>query len=314
MPGVYYEHMVAMQDAVDLVGSGANVTVIDGHGQEEGAIVYANNIRDPTTTLQGFTVKNGGSGTYGVIIANSNIILERNIISNEGADNRGGGLGVGNDSNTIIRNNILLNNVNWGIFIGTGEKPLKIYNNIIMNSDFGISGIGGDTITPILLNNVFCGNIWNYSLLEVPSRNDLQGNINRYSAEIPGTNNISADPLFIDLTKGILYLQPKSPCINAGKDYGEPFYGTAPEIGVFEHTDEEPIFTGIGSQSDSAVVTARYDTTNGTPDLTLEGAVSLSDTNDFASIKDIQGTNGVYEFTLPIAQGKQYLKLKVSGN
>ena len=45
-------------------------------------------------------------------------------------------------------------------------------------------------------------------------------------------NNLSGNPLFVSSTD--FNLQPGSPAINKGVDVGEPFNGSAPDIGAFE--------------------------------------------------------------------------------
>lgn len=52
------------------------------------------------------------------------------------------------------------------------------------------------------------------------------------------TQNISVDPLFMDLAVPDVSLQPGSPCIDAGVDVGLPYLGTAPDIGAFEFSEK----------------------------------------------------------------------------
>jgi hypothetical protein len=52
-----------------------------------------------------------------------------------------------------------------------------------------------------------------------------------------GTGNISVDPRFVgeNATPPDVHLQGSSPCINAGQNVGQPFAGSAPDMGRYEY-------------------------------------------------------------------------------
>ena len=49
----------------------------------------------------------------------------------------------------------------------------------------------------------------------------------------PGSNEMTANPLFVDSKKGDYRLREKSPCLGAGTDVGLPFDGKKPNLGAF---------------------------------------------------------------------------------
>jgi len=233
-PGTYYEK-VTIKDGVDLIGAGADVTIIDAQRSKDSCIIYAKDIQDFTTTVSGFTLTNGGRNSCGIHLNNSKMIIERNIIYNNGAVGINpiySGIGIElNNSVPIIQHNILFNNIDIGIWIYTpyhsNLEPTIIINNLIIG---GWTGIHKDLFStpPNLFNN------------------DIWGNIRDYYNVTPGLDDISEDPLFI--SNDNFHLQLGSPCIDAGKDIGLPYYGSAPDMGAFEYVPEPAtlILLGIG--------------------------------------------------------------------
>ncbi len=220
-PGIYYENVV-MKDGVDLIGSGADVTIIDGRGV--GNAVYAKDITDNTTTIKGFTITSKGHPWSGISLRNADIIIMNNIIRDNGGcdppDPLGGlrlcggnGISSMDNSSPFIINNVVTNNEQaFGISIWYSKSTrAKIINNIIINNAGGIDVY--KSLQPIISNN----NIWNDDY------------------PLPSPEGISADPLFVNPDNNNYHLQPDSPCINAGINVGLPYYGSAPDMGAFEY-------------------------------------------------------------------------------
>jgi hypothetical protein len=90
-----------------------------------------------------------------------------------------------------------------GIGVGVNvASSVDIVNNIVVSHTIGISG----TTTTATL-----------------SHNDVWGNSEaNYSGVAPGTNDISADPLFVDPGNDDYHLQCGSPAIDAGTNEGAP--------------------------------------------------------------------------------------------
>jgi hypothetical protein len=92
-----------------------------------------------------------------------------------------------------------------GIGVGVDadtSSTVSITNNIVVSHTIGISG----TRTTATL-----------------SHNDVWGNSEaNYSGVAPGTNDISADPLFVGPANNDYHLQAGSPCIDTGTNRGAP--------------------------------------------------------------------------------------------
>jgi uncharacterized repeat protein (TIGR01451 family) len=168
--------------------------------------------------------------------------IENNTISGNqalGVEGVGGALFI-EESSVFIKNNVIVSNVAQrygdGIYIKIpyGPQPQIINNTIVANrysdSDTheGILVRGG--VSPIIRNNIVALNgvgIRNYPYdtpaYPVLSHNDVWGNsVANYSDLSPGTNDISADPLFVNQSGGDYHLQEGSPCIDAGTSSDAP--------------------------------------------------------------------------------------------
>jgi len=188
-----------------------------------------------------------GSNGIGIIIEADNCTIKNNLIVKNGITWDGGGLGVKAFSASelrIINNTICENSGANGASCGSGygirakDSTGNIFNNIIANNDalgtgpgckvkgYGIYLEGSSTF------EIDYNNVWD---------NDDTGftpEINNYFNSVPGNNDISQNPLFVDNT---YFLQPSSPCI----DSGDPSYfysneptpnGLAINIGAFGNT------------------------------------------------------------------------------
>ena len=239
-PGTYFEN-VLLTEGVTLRGSGSELTIIDGRGQND--VVKAYQISN--VTIEGFTVQNSqqGGGSPG------NIGIFLNPVSSTGtkivrdcvARNCGNGIEIWNDfggtayiehnqiqdniydgfspylGTVYLRNNTIVDNGRDGYNDWSGGGYIEFRNNIIANN--GRYGIYKHRDTPV---NIAYNDVWGN-----PDGNYMEG----YSGPpwaftpSPGTGEISRNPLFYGEAPFQYYLTwdnfpiidpTKSPCIDAG--------------------------------------------------------------------------------------------------
>ena len=165
------------------------------------------------------------------------IYFENNTVTNSGggwehnqrapAGNVGAGIRIYQFNavryNIYIRNNIIYNATNALWFIRTntlngptGSDSSDLYN---MTIDYN------DEYQPISSVGIMYWVNWN-------SQTYTSLPLWRLATNGQELHSISADPLFVSSSN--FNLQPCSPCINAGLNVGQPFIGSAPEIGAYE--------------------------------------------------------------------------------
>jgi hypothetical protein len=175
-----------------------------------GGIYIDTDIHQSAVSITDNEIKmNNDSGIFLVSYGEDKNNVIRNVISNNDASGRGGGIFVYFGGNIV--NNTIDSNTAWdggGIWYEYVFPP-RIMNNIITNNiaDFngGIS-VGDFLSTRSLLINeqdIYFNDVWN----NFP---------NDYGNCEPGPGDISEDPLFIDPEKCDYHLQEDSPCINTG--------------------------------------------------------------------------------------------------
>jgi parallel beta-helix repeat protein len=237
-PGIYYENILVTKDGLSLIGSGADLTIIDG--QDKYNVIYAYEVT--SFTVEGFTVRNSGHtgsnpGSVGIHINpnhlwGGNFAIRRCKIQ----DNWDGVAIWTHDWGTvIIENNIISDNEGNGIDasypIGNGEAVIRC-NTIVYNGRSGyydFAGSGNRTI----VNNIIIGNEW-YGILSHPSTSKYIAHNNVWNntrgsyyenpgwgedtpfTPSPGTGEISADPLFVDAADRDYHLSEGSHCIDVG--------------------------------------------------------------------------------------------------
>ncbi len=205
----------------------------------------------------------------GIYCKNSNSHIINNTISyNEGAY-YGAGIFVSDTSAVLVKGNIIYNNITasgygvaygGGICCGGNESNTIIENNTICNNvvDFGHGGgIYSNTLNTCVVNTI----IWNNYPDEIAETltitySDIQGGWT-------GIGNIDADPLFADTANGDFHLtwenfpipdDTKSPCIDAG-DPASPLDpdSTIADMGAFYF---DQIQTGI--EEDEILLQSKY--------------------------------------------------------
>ena len=223
--GTYYEN-VNVNKQLTLSGQDKTGTVIDGRGS--GTVVT---VTTDKVTVGGFTITNAGEWNYGVscgAVSNvcvennfftgnlnygvncggtlSSTVITKNVMANITGKNRGG-ISV-RTGNPTITHNTIVNNVR-GIWAGYGASPRISSNIIVQNRWVGICLFQANS-TQILYNDVW-NNTEDYTSAETP------GDFHPFTPS-PGTDEISADPLFVDPKNGDFHLQVGSPCCGAGED------------------------------------------------------------------------------------------------
>ena len=191
-----------------------------GNSGEGGGVFNANS--NGTTVLincaiSGNYVGNGGGGVYSSIGTTTlaNCTISANIAF------LGGGIDNPNGTTTLTNCTISANTAFANLTSGGGGG---IYN-------------GNGTLT--LTNNIIYGNTggevsYYKGVAPTASFSDIQGGY-------PGTNNIDADPLFVNASAGDLHLNLGSPCIGKGTPNGAPATdldgnprANPPSIGAYE--------------------------------------------------------------------------------
>lgn len=146
-----------------------------------------------------------------------NYIIGCRFYNNNQATGTGDLIGAAHIYNSTFYNN--------GVALSTWDDragSIKEWkNNIVVNNGVGLSKSGADNGTVINDYNLVFGNTTNY---------DTAWGLT------PGSNDIAADPLFVDAAAANFRLKAFSPALDKGVDLGRPFYGAAPDLGAYEKT------------------------------------------------------------------------------
>ena len=157
------------------------------------------------------------------------------------------GIGTFGSSRAVVRNNIVRDNLGWGI-IATGTSFLEASNNVVTrNGNCGFAVWSGDA-TGLAANNIITRNGWRDEWVcprvgvwvQDPgaafelSHNDVWGNAEGEYEGIPdptgARGNISADPAFADSSSFLLL--PESPAVDAGHPATTDPDGGPADLGV----------------------------------------------------------------------------------
>jgi hypothetical protein len=194
-PGTYFENInfrgknivVASQYILDHDLNTINKTIIDGSKakyKDSASCVVFNSRETQSAILSGFTITNGrgsfirypvNNASYlhggGIAITKASPTIKNNIITNNGFITvnsvlfNGGGIGINNNSNPIIINNLIqFNKASFGAGISQWENSnATIKNNIICFNVGGHieggAGIGLDQSKSIIENNTIVYNV-----------------------------------------------------------------------------------------------------------------------------------------------------------
>lgn len=211
----------------------SNNIIINNTADSGGGIAayYGSSATISNCTISGNTVTYHGGG---ILTVKSSLTISNCVISDNSAGNSAGGIGVFYESATIS-NNIISGNTapsGGGIYANYWASSTIINNTIIGNSAYVGTGIGATNYCSLsILNNIITGNSafnlysqgGGITLNMVTSftidYNDLWGNSPQdYYGCSAGPNDISLDPLFVDIGAGDYHLQPGSLCIDVGSN------------------------------------------------------------------------------------------------
>jgi hypothetical protein len=208
-----------------------------------------NNTWDGVALYRGATayiadnIINGGRGAGIGITWDATAVVVRNSISNYWK-----GIGSFGDSRVICSNNIVRDNLGWGI-IATGTSYMDATNNIVYNNGNCGMAVWSEECTGRFSNNIImkngwrdqwvcpCVGIWNYGSLynfDI-SYNDVWDNKEAEYRDMPDyterNGNISVDPGFVDQEE--FRLAKGSPLNNSGNPLLTDPDGTRSDIGLF---------------------------------------------------------------------------------
>jgi parallel beta-helix repeat protein len=157
------------------------------------------------------------------------------------------GIGTFGISSAVVMNNLVYDNLGWGI-IATGSSYMKAANNIIYHNGNCGFAVWESTATGVFENNIVakngwkdewvcpCVGVWMNGIPEnFPVRfNDFwdnkAGNYGSMPDQTGISGNISADPQFLDVSK--FSLTRSSPCIDAGDSLTIDPDGTRSDMGI----------------------------------------------------------------------------------
>jgi hypothetical protein len=193
------------------------------------------------------------------------ILMEANVIFENGTESRDHGIYCPADDLTI-NGNAIFNNAGFGIHSYSSPKRQVITRNLCVgNKSCGIilagsdnkvfhnvcayNGVGLFYFRGGCKNNVVKNNICAFNKTDCGFDNgggeygDPVDNTDDFNCYFPGkpaekikpgSHEVLADPMFVDPKKGDFRLKEDSPCRGKGVDVGLPFKGKAPDLGAFQ--------------------------------------------------------------------------------
>lgn len=258
---------LTIQKAADTMVAGDTARVQAGTYPETVTPLNAGTAADPITYLtDGAVVVDGGNVRCKAfdVVGTSYLVIDGFEITNQpdcgGADSA---VDINNADNVTIRNNIIHDTGRDAIYFGGTSANGLVENNLIYNiDDDGATPVGGGGHT--FRNNTFAGTIGGWALENGNATNLFEDNIfwtasiqdtalgtfnyNDYNgAVLPGTGNISSDPLFVNAAGNDYHLShiaagqgSDSPAIDAGSD-------TAANLGLDTRTTRTDSVTDTGT-------------------------------------------------------------------
>lgn len=264
-PGTYNETIDFLGKAITVYSSdGPEVTTIDATGLND-SVVKCTSGEGPGTVLRGFTIT-GGVGTVGGSLNGIEAFLELLVGPSFGPLSVGGGM-YNDDSSPTVTDCIFADNTagaGAGI-MNIGGSPSVTNCAFIQNVAIAGGGMANDTANPSVTNCSFSENISDFRFftfgggmanfssnatvdncilwgdLPVEITNFAGGTTTVRFSDVQGgwsgagTNNINANPLFVDAPNGDLRLAADSPCIDAADN-------TAVPAGITTDLDGNPRF------------------------------------------------------------------------
>jgi len=158
---------------------------------------------------------------------------------------------LGDRSQGALSNITIIHNTVWDV-MGNGlefwdelresrQGEGEMTDNLVANNVFYNTQLGGirlqDVSSSTIVNNIIALTEEDPITGDHQSENSISHNLfyPKYDwQETAGDDAIVADPLFVDAENGRFQLQPTSPAIDTGINWGVDYIGAAPDIGAFE--------------------------------------------------------------------------------
>ena len=203
-PGTFNENLYVNKENLKIISTdGAEVTIIDAGGTENGVKIVADGV-----TFGGFTVTNGGLGIQ-LWYSNNNLIenniaenntwvgielyfSDNNRIENNNCENNDYGIELGYSDINIVSNNTAGNNI-YGIYLWDSYNNL-IENNIAGNNIYGIN-IRFSSNNNIVENNIAENNDYGFYIYE-SDNNRIENNTannNSFGIYLENSDNNTLD-------------------------------------------------------------------------------------------------------------------------
>ncbi|MGB8658577.1 MAG: right-handed parallel beta-helix repeat-containing protein [Candidatus Zixiibacteriota bacterium] len=241
-PGTYYECINFEGKKILLISEGGPETTIIEKAYGGVGIVTFYSAEDSNSIIDGFSVRNAVTqGSQGAVTCSNSSPRIRNCIitTNSGiglycynstpiiefssiVENSGAGIYLYAQGNPRIENNLVSHNLSDGIFMYFICNPTIKNNTIIRNSGCGIRmnyDCSPDIVNTIVALNGYSGISSDQEYQSYPTITycDVWNNNPDYEGTAPGTECISADPIFCDTATGNYRLQTSSPCVGTGQ-------------------------------------------------------------------------------------------------
>ena len=269
--------------------------------------------------IEGNIIENNGGGIS--MNVDSPMIIN-NVIEN----NQGDGIGMGNECDANIIQNVIVNKTGSGIsaLVPSGARgPWLINNTISGNGGNGVS-LTGFISSCQIINNIVVGSPavnlgGNPSIVQFNDFFSTNGNVYA-SGSVSNFNdidgNISADPLFASTDSGDLHLQSNSPCVDAGTNAyvltitdfggGPRIIGGNVDMGAYEFHPSHFLVQEVGPSSQTVSVgqNATFDVIAVSPDALayqwlFAGTNITGADNSSYTISNVQSNNaGVYNVVI----------------
>ena len=201
-----------------------------------GVYMFADTVVDGCTIFSNLSWDTAGGGVGsggGAELNGTNIVLRRCVIAENLSQESAGGVYLSGHTGQKVRNCLIRDNVtDWfggGVYVNLSADPYTIESCTIVgnhatNEFFGMGGgvCSGSGQAISFRNNImyfnsaaFAGD--NYHVVD---GGPVNGEYNCTSPGLPGTDNITDDPLFQEVGSANFRLASGSPCIDSGTNQG----------------------------------------------------------------------------------------------
>ncbi len=227
-----YRERFTVRDDIELIGAGAEQTIIHGSGTD-GSVIYM----EPGSTIDGFTITGSGSEYFdsGIWHSEGQVTIRHNRFA-------GNSMGLFSwcwnpdcGAVAIIENSIFAGNSRAGVD-ANNEPVHHIVNNTVVGNGRGLVLNNAASIAEnnIIVQNSSDGLVGNDRNPTV-RYNDVWSNGRDYLGVSPGPGDISANPRFVNPSTGNYHVRSGSPAIDAGnpaKAYRDPD-GSRNDMGAY---------------------------------------------------------------------------------